>query len=158
MNRNKNKYNGNTVKYARISGIWRQMNYRCYNPKAENYQRYGGKGVTVCDEWRNDFNSFLHWALSNGYEDGLTLDRIDSSKPYSPENCRWATYFTQEQNKGASNRSSTGIRGVYKYDKYYKVEITRDKNRKFIGRFKTLKEAIEARERAEQIYEATGTL
>ena len=75
------------------------MKQRCYNPKNTGYPSYGGRGITVCDEWRADFVPFRDWAVVNGYEDTLSLDRIDNDGHYSPENCRWATEHTQKRNR-----------------------------------------------------------
>jgi hypothetical protein len=75
------------------------MNARCYRKNHVSYKNYGQKGITVCDEWRNDFLSFYDWAIQNGYCDNLTLDRCDNSKGYSSENCRWATIREQNLNK-----------------------------------------------------------
>lgn len=83
---------------TRLYGIWSSMLQRCNNPKAISYKYYGGKGITVCDEWK-DASAFLKWAMSNGYSDNLTLDRIDSSKNYCPENCRWITNDEQQRNR-----------------------------------------------------------
>lgn len=87
---------------TRIYGIRRNMLQRCYNPKAKRYEFYGGKGVTVCEEWKKDFMSFYGWALENGYQEDLTLDRIDVNGNYEPTNCRWVTLKEQNQNTSRS--------------------------------------------------------
>lgn len=144
----------------RIYNIWYEMNKRCYNPRADNYERYGGAGVTVCDEWKNSFAPFVEWSLANGYEDGLTIDRIDSGKPYSPDNCRWVDYYTQTQNRGLMGNNKTGVNGVSfnKKTKKYFAYITRNKISKNLGSFETLEEAAEAREKADVYFEKHGTI
>jgi hypothetical protein len=74
------------------------MKNRCQNPNVHNYESYGGRGITVCDEWQR-FEPFYEWAMSNGYRDHLTLDRKDNFAGYSPDNCRWATMKEQQNNK-----------------------------------------------------------
>lgn len=81
------------------------MRTRCNNPNYDKYQWYGGKGVTVCDEW-STFKPFREWALSHGYQDSLTIDRIDPNSNYTPENCRWVDRKAQANNK-TSNRYIT---------------------------------------------------
>lgn len=77
---------------------YKAMMERCYLPSSGSYNRYGGQGITVCDEW-HDINGFAEWAESSGFATGLTIDRIDSSKGYSPDNCRWATKKQQSNNR-----------------------------------------------------------
>lgn len=81
---------------------WQSMKTRCGNPNASNYKDYGGRGIRVCDEWANNFEAFYEWAMSNGYKDGLTLDRIDVEGNYTPSNCRWATIEEQNNNQRKS--------------------------------------------------------
>lgn len=91
---------------SRLYHIWIGMKYRCLNPHAANYERYGALGIGVCDEWKDSYQAFENWARNNGYSENLTIDRINSQKDYSPNNCRWATAKTQANNR-RSNRFFT---------------------------------------------------
>jgi hypothetical protein len=99
------KINGKTLRLVRT---WKGMKQRCYNQKAPNYIYYGAKGIIVCDEW-HDFDAFADWAYKNGYNDSLTIDRINPKKGYFPENCRWLSRSlnSQRANLGIIRRPET---------------------------------------------------
>lgn len=90
---------GITTKYHRLYALYSSMIARCENQKSPSYKCYGRKGISICEEWRTDFRKFLNWSLSNGYNDSLSIDRIDNTKGYSPSNCRWVTMHEQANNK-----------------------------------------------------------
>ena len=92
-------------KKKRLYHIWLSMRERCNNPNHKQYSYYGGRGVTVCEEW-DDYAVFREWAYQNGYTDTLTLDREDNDSGYNPNNCRWATKKEQANNR-RSNRIIT---------------------------------------------------
>lgn len=80
---------------TRLYQTYRNMINRCYRADTDSYYLYGARGIGVCEEWRNDFNKFREWALSHGYEEDLTIDRLDNDKDYCPENCKWSTAAEQ---------------------------------------------------------------
>ena len=100
---NRNKSSRHCVKHGmsrtRIYKEWESMKNRCHYPSSTSYKYYGGRGISVCEQWRNSFLDFYSWAIENGYNDDLSLDRIDSNKGYSPENCRWITNKEQKRNR-----------------------------------------------------------
>ncbi|MGH1280534.1 hypothetical protein [Bacillus basilensis] len=83
---------------TRLYRIYQKMRNRCNDPKNYRFTRYGGRGITVCDEWKNDYESFKKWALEHGYNDKLTIDRINNDGNYEPNNCRWTDVKTQSNN------------------------------------------------------------
>ena len=89
---------------SKLFWTWRNILSRCYNKKSREYKNYGGRGITICDDWRNDFLMFYDWAVKNGYNENIdgkdcSIDRIDNDKGYSPENCRWVNQIIQSRNK-----------------------------------------------------------
>lgn len=107
---NINKKHG--LRNSRLYIVWNNMKERCYNPNHNHYKHYGARGITICDEWKNDFQSFYDWAMSNDYKEDLTIDRIDVNGNYEPSNCRWIT--NKEQQRNRTNNKLITINGETK--------------------------------------------
>lgn len=97
------KHGRSNMKVNRLYRIWANMRCRCSNSNIPLYHRYGGRGISVCEEWQ-DYMTFEKWAFANGYKDSLSIDRIDNNGNYHPSNCRWATHKEQAANTEAANR------------------------------------------------------
>jgi hypothetical protein len=127
---------------------WYGMLQRCDNLESINYKYYGARGIVVCEEWQ-DVTNFVAWAEStHPNREGVSLDRIDNDKGYSPENCTWSDKTTQAINQRIMKNNKSGYVGIYYYKKYntWRANIRINKILKQIGTFKTLEEAVQARD------------
>lgn len=112
--------------HPRLSGIFRHMMGRCYTKSNHDYYNYGARGIVICDEWKNDRNKFCEWALRHGYKDNLSIERIDSSKGYFPDNCKWADAEEQGRNTRRVKMTLEGareMRDAYKESPCYSTII-----------------------------------
>lgn len=107
-----NKNNPNHVVHGksrtRLYGVWSGMKERCNRESSPAYVNYGGRGIKLCEDWENNFSSFYDWANKNGYEEDLTIERVDNNKGYSPENCTWITKGEQNKNKRSKRLITIG--------------------------------------------------
>lgn len=145
-------------KTERLYFTWKNMKSRCFNSSSKYYHRYGGRGINICDEWKNSYVAFKEWAISSGYSEKLTIERIDNNGIYCPENCRWATVKEQSRNR------STNIFLEYKGKTYILKDLAtalgvdRKKLKRRIDNGMTVEQAIsdiKAKEFEERLKEIT---
>lgn len=136
---------------SKIYSVWENIKQRCYNINNPQYINYGGRGIVVCDEWKNDFKTFHDWAILNGYEEnkGLSIDRINNDGNYEPNNCRWTTQNIQQRNtRDLKPTNKSGFRGVSwcSTRNRWRASIKIDSRYKNIGYYTTSLEAGKAYE------------
>ena len=119
-----------------LYGVWSGMRARCYNENNPRYKHYGGRGITICDEWCDSPILFVDWALNNGYKKGLSVDRENNNGNYNPDNCRFITQKQSSYNKRLlPSHNTTGYRGVSKSRNSYRSTIKVDRNSYHLGVF-----------------------
>lgn len=129
------------LKKHRHYGRWNDMRHRCHNERHANFEDYGARGITVCEEWRHDPTDFCKWA-DETYVEGLELDRRDNNSGYSPENCRWVTRIENLRNRRLSKKSNLPV-GVRPSGRRFQVQASIGKRRVYLGLYDTLEEAAE---------------
>ena len=134
--------------YHKFYQTWYDMKYRCYNTKGREYKHYGARGITVCEEWL-DVTNFVAWCdATHPNIEGVSLDRIDNDGDYSPENCRWADTYTQVINQRIRRTNTSGYVGINWVEARLKwvSRISVEKKRIWLGDYKTIEDAILARD------------
>lgn len=131
--------------HHKLYKIWSSMVGRCVNKNNQSYKNYGGRGIFVCDEWRERPESFIKWALDNGWKDGLHLDRRENDSGYCPRNCRFIKQGENNLNQRMRKDNSTNFVGVYRKGKGYFASIGVNKKRIYLGCFSDSISAARAR-------------
>lgn len=139
---------------TKLHNEWRAMKARCNIKSCSNYESYGGRGISVCKEWNDSFEIFKEWSENNGYQEDLTLDRIDVNGNYEPNNCRWVDKKVQARNRRPRSTCKTGVSGVAKRSDRdsYRVSIGVNGKCINIGNFRKFEDAVQARKEAELKY------
>lgn len=138
---------------SRIYKNYYAMKGRCYNSNNGKYSIYGGRGITICEEWLGEtgFVNFYNWAIANGYDDNKTIDRINVDGNYEPDNCRWVDASIQGYNRHVQSNNSTGYRGISKMKNgKFRAYIKKDNKQISLGLYNKIEDAIEARQKAEK--------
>ena len=111
--------------------VWTGMKTRCYNPNSNSYKNYGARGICLCDEWANDFEAFYTWAISSGYREGLTIERLDNDGIYEPDNCIWISKGEQSKNRRFCHKITIGheTKNLFDWCRQYNIQPSTAINR-----------------------------
>ena len=145
---------GDAARGVKLYWVWAAMIGRCHNESNKKYSDYGGRGIFVCDEWRNDYSKFRQWSADNGHMEGLEIDRKDVNDGYYPENCRWATHGQNIENRRPNKKSKHKFKGVqFRFGKW-RARATISGKGIYAGAFATIVEAAMAYD--DVVFEARG--
>ena len=137
-----------SVHDERLYRIWCNMKSRCYNPNFHKYTIYGKRGIKICQSWKDNYILFKRWALENGYNNKLSIDRINNNGDYCPENCRWATPHQQCVNQNHRKDNKTGFVGITKNKDKFVAGIRINGRQIWLGyNFNSAEEACIVRDR-----------
>lgn len=142
---NKEKATKHNLSKHKLYPVWSAIKQRCNNPKMKSINTMV-RGIKICEEWENSVENFINWCLTNGYKDGLSIDRRDNNGNYEPSNCRFVEHNIQIQNQRISCRNSSGYIGVFfeKTRNKYVARLTSNGKTKYLGRYNTAEEAGKA--------------
>lgn len=135
-----------TGKVERLYNTWRNMRQRCTNPKATRFDGYGGRGINICAEWKT-YGGFKDWALANGYEEHLTIERRNTEEGYSPNNCYWATTLVQGCNKRNRIDSASSFIGVTRNRNKWAAKVRFNGHITRLGSYTSEEEAAKVRDK-----------
>lgn len=129
------------LRHTKLYEVWKTMKQRCFNPNNKHFNKWGGRGITVCVEWKNNFQSFYEWSMNNGYKEGLSIDRINNNGNYEPSNCRWADKIVQCNNTRQNKLFEiNGVKKtIHQWSLEYDISVNLVRQRIYVRKWDLLK-------------------